>query len=640
MPVLPQEEALKLIQRRHPTWAEFQLHWRQMLDSLEGGSRYRNAIYGIDKNGFPVRNLMRHKKELPDPKEFPSNQGSWPAGIPGVGTTGVLQVAGGLGSDPYSMAAYDDFEMRRARTPVPTFVRENLEKDLSKIYSREVTRVADDVGLNEWWANIDGCDTSIDDWMQDVVAPLLVLLGQIDILFDNPPKPKGRTVESLADVKELALDKCRSSIIIPENMLWYERDEFGYYTQCVVQEWRLNPAPEPDKNSPIDFSPMGMSRAAAQQKKRDETKGVDVSVPYFRWWTEYDSTLFDREGQVHEEPVTHKFKRVPIVRVYDHRKYRTKDIGQSRYENVGEKAREYYNRDSELILSDSQQAHPLLQGPEEYVQADGSVPIGPGFLLPMKKDSSKGTYAGFNYVDPPKGAAESIRQNKADIREDVDREMHTVKAAGSMGTAKGTVEQSGVSKSIDHQECHARLVDISRKLRKAEETIVEFVTMVLNQGEPLDPEDFDVVYPVNFDLYSASDLATVISDWQNIVMMTGAMPYTDGLMLKKLVRFPLTGLDDAEYALVDAEIVAFMAAGGGIALNLAQQAASADATGSTPPKKSKDGTELKPAGNTRDKVNPSVNKYMAIPGSGAGGGEQEPQSVGQRGETNTGSSNY
>ena len=32
-----------------------------MLDSLEGGERYRQAVYGYDRRGLPVRNLVRHK---------------------------------------------------------------------------------------------------------------------------------------------------------------------------------------------------------------------------------------------------------------------------------------------------------------------------------------------------------------------------------------------------------------------------------------------------------------------------------------------------------------------------------------------------------------------------------------------------
>src|SRR3954447_14733010 len=101
-------ETLELIGRRHPEWREHQLRWRWLLDSLEGGERYRQAVYGYDPRGLPVRNLIRHKREYPDTREVPGGA----AGFPNPGATG---------SDPASLATDDDYELRRARTPVPTF---------------------------------------------------------------------------------------------------------------------------------------------------------------------------------------------------------------------------------------------------------------------------------------------------------------------------------------------------------------------------------------------------------------------------------------------------------------------------------------------------------------------------------------
>src|SRR5947199_1990768 len=112
----PSSQALELIGRRHPEWREHQLRWRWLLDSLEGGERYRQAVYGYDNRGLPVRNLIRHKREYPDPRESAAALGAFvpPAG-PGVGP----------GQDPAAFASDDDFELRRARTPVPTFVAES-----------------------------------------------------------------------------------------------------------------------------------------------------------------------------------------------------------------------------------------------------------------------------------------------------------------------------------------------------------------------------------------------------------------------------------------------------------------------------------------------------------------------------------
>src|SRR5437763_1466878 len=109
-------EARNIIQRRHPEWLEHQLRWRWLLDSLEGGERYRQAVYGMDKRGLPVRNLIRHKREYPDPREAPA------VGIASIDGPPYLRAGSGLGTDPASLATDDDYELRRARTPVPTFV--------------------------------------------------------------------------------------------------------------------------------------------------------------------------------------------------------------------------------------------------------------------------------------------------------------------------------------------------------------------------------------------------------------------------------------------------------------------------------------------------------------------------------------
>ena len=43
-----------LVQRRHIDFLEHQIRWRWLLDSYEGGDRYRNAVYGPDRKGTAV----------------------------------------------------------------------------------------------------------------------------------------------------------------------------------------------------------------------------------------------------------------------------------------------------------------------------------------------------------------------------------------------------------------------------------------------------------------------------------------------------------------------------------------------------------------------------------------------------------
>src|SRR5437660_5895921 len=101
----PSSQALELIGRRHPEWREHQLRWRWMLDSLEGGERYRQAIYGYDHRGLPVRNLIRHKREYPDPRET--------AGLFAGAVSHIPTFLGiGAGQDPAVSASDADYELR------------------------------------------------------------------------------------------------------------------------------------------------------------------------------------------------------------------------------------------------------------------------------------------------------------------------------------------------------------------------------------------------------------------------------------------------------------------------------------------------------------------------------------------------
>ncbi len=513
-----EESTAELIGRRHVEWREHHLRWRWMLDSLEGGERYRQAVYGYDSRGLPVRNLIRHKREYPDPRDDGSSGvfgGLFPYSSP---------LGPEFGRDPAFSASDDDYELRRARTPVPTFVAESVETHLSRIYAREVRRVGPPA-LTAWWADVDGCGTTVDQWMSETVAPLLLVLGQLDLYMDHPPAPDGEPIETRADLQRLGLDRCVASYVLPENMLWWALDPTGQrYLECLVLEHH---------------------------------EGGDGPLTRYRHWTPEGSTLLDADGGV-IAVAANPFGVVPIVRVFERRKPRCRNIGQSRYESVAERQREYYNRDSELILSDTTQAHPLLQGPEDFVQADGTIPIGPSWLLPKKKNTQGGasTYEGFDVVDFPKDGAESIRKNKADIRDDVDRDSALVKPAGRDGVA-----QSGLSKQMDHADGNNRLAKIAKVLARAEQVAAALALCVLGDGRQAggDGPPVEVDYPAEFDLFTAGDVAAALADFQNLVRNAGALPATEGLMLGRLMRLCLPGLNDAQYALSDAEIAARLA---------------------------------------------------------------------------------
>src|SRR4029077_20942493 len=87
-----------IVQRRHVDFVEHQIRWRFLLDSYEGGDRYRNAVYGPDRKGLPCRNLFRHRREYPDPQAFPTIY----EGYAGAGSVMLdSTIAGGAGYGPF-----------------------------------------------------------------------------------------------------------------------------------------------------------------------------------------------------------------------------------------------------------------------------------------------------------------------------------------------------------------------------------------------------------------------------------------------------------------------------------------------------------------------------------------------------------
>jgi hypothetical protein len=501
-----------IIDRRHAEWRTHQLRWRWLGDTWEGGEAYRQAIYGWDLTGLPVRNLIRHKREYPDPRE--------------QNYYGVLGRP--PGSDMAAQATNDDYELRRARTPVPTLFRRVIRRHLSKIYSQTPKRNGP-AELLQWHTDVDGGRTSMAKWMRNTVAPLLMSRGQIDIICEHPYATKDQKAHILTKADEYAagLNAVVASYILSENVVWWSLDARGLYHEVLVQE-------------------------------PQEEKG-----PSYRFWQPEKWTLFNVQGDI-LDTADHPYGRPPITRLFDTRRFTAKNIGFPRYEDVAEINREVYNRESELVLSDATQAHPLLQGPEDFMQASDSIPVGIGWMLPMKKTISDTSvsYQGFEIIEFPKGSAESLRDNVRTLKDDVDECALLTKPAGGAGTNGKTVAQSGVSKRMDTEDGNTYLSEIAEVLECAEIQINELFYLVRNNGK-VDPAVLDqikVCYAKDFDLFGPDELAGLMTDWQTLLAGVGGTPAVDVAQLKRLLRLIMLGAPSEEFLAWDQEIEAYVQA--------------------------------------------------------------------------------
>ena len=61
---------------------------------------------------------------------------------------------------------------------------------------------------------------------------------------------------------------------------------------------------------------------------------------FWWYWDALSWMLFDKSGVLEAGPVEHRYGRVPIVRVFDRRQPRFRNIGLPRYEAIAELQRE------------------------------------------------------------------------------------------------------------------------------------------------------------------------------------------------------------------------------------------------------------------------------------------------------------
>ena len=496
----PTPESAEIIGRRHPEWQEHQLRWRWMLDSLEGGERYRQATYGIDRRGLPIRNLVRHKREYPDPRD-----------MPGLPSDPGSPFAGGLGADPAGLATDDDYELRRARTPVPTFVAEAIETHLSRLFAREVKRSGPDE-LMAWWADVDGCGTTdrpLDDRDRRPTAP-----------DSRPARPVHGPSPGARRRGGRDPRRRRAAGAGPLPRLDHPAGEYA-----LVAARRHRPAlPRMPRAGGRRAGPGGRSPLSSL-----DGRGVDPLHDRRRSRLDHPAPLrprADRSGL-----------RRPQAALPEHRPVSLRG------------GRRAPARVLQPRLGADPLRHdpgpPLLQGPEDFIQADGTIPIGPSWLLPKKKNTSGGaaTYEGFDVVDFPKDGADSIRKNKADLRDDVDRDSALVKPTGRDGVA-----QSGLSKVMDHSDGNNRLAKIAKMLARAERARGRAgPDRARRRRDPPGPDRDgrdrlpDGVRP----LHRRATWPRRPASFQTLVAQAGRLPITEGLMLGRLMRLCLPGLNDA-----------------------------------------------------------------------------------------------
>jgi hypothetical protein len=514
-PIHDQSEAKRLIDRRHPEYSEYVDITRWILDTLEGGDAYRDAQYGNDDYGQPRYNLLRHKREYP-------------------GLAGSLTDEFGerLPFQPSYTEIQDnnksiemDFEIRRQRTPVPSFLATFMEKQLSKIYKRSIKREGPDL-LMQWIDNIDGRETSLEEWMREEVAPLLSSLGMIDLAFYHPVRSPDEPV-MFGDQLNAPERQCVVKCILPENILWWRLDYTGrYYVEVNTLKYSIT----------------------------DEGEEIKTIVN----WTNEDWSEYNMEGKLLETS-EHGLGIVPIVRVFDRRRFREDHSARSRMYPIVDLSKCYYNEESELIVNNTLHNNPIIQGPDTGDDSD-RTPINRWYMLKKIFDAVSGTVVNYEYLQPNVTTFEFMNSRLDGLLERMEAAAALTRSAGAVQTeGRGQVAQSGVSKAYDQVEGSEYLSSIAKILQSCEWTILQFAWIVLNDGfDNTAPDEFDeivVLYPTEFNLLSFDQYALIVETMATYLESgLGKLPTDEKLTLKFLVRSKHPDMTADEIEEIDKEI--------------------------------------------------------------------------------------
>ncbi|MGE3821813.1 MAG: hypothetical protein AB7I30_20560, partial [Isosphaeraceae bacterium] len=116
------------------------------------------------------------------------------------------------------------------------------------------------------------------------------------------------------------------------------------------------------------------------------------------------------------------------------------------------------------------------------------------------------------------------------------------------------------SKAIDYADGNNRLAKIAKTLARAEEVAAELALHVLHDGNPplAEVKAIEVVYPTEFDLFTAGEVARAAGEFQSVLGRAGLLPRTEGLLLGRLLRLCLPGMADGQYDSCDAEIQEYL----------------------------------------------------------------------------------
>lgn len=251
----------------HPLWTFFQEEWTLLAHVREGSGGFRDGTF-----------LVAHPREWED---YTSEAPTKP--------TKKLKAR-------RSLACYENFAASILDAKKTALFRETPNRRVSEGRGPEQQTDRDPSDLEQWWQNVDGCGTAIDDYLShswDLAATFGVLWLYLD-------RPKGAPAATAADVAAPFL-----RVYSPLDLIDWIVNDRGEMTQALFREAVV---------------------------RSTFTNQVDGSAYQLRHVTPEYWAVYDQQGQLLEGgPVNglHRLGVLPVVPLFAQRRALRKHVGQS-----------------------------------------------------------------------------------------------------------------------------------------------------------------------------------------------------------------------------------------------------------------------------------------------------------------------
>lgn len=429
----------------------------------------------------------------------------------------------------------EEFRERVQRAYRFNHTREVVNLINKYLFKEDITRSEDDApaSVKKFWKHATRQNASIDEFMSGIDLHSSIF-GRIWVVVDST---LSNDVESVEDQKKTDA-RAYAYWITPQQMLDCAWDDDGNLIWALICEVGRDDK-DPFKSSGKEFLRYRLWTTTEWYLFREEVKkGSRASKP---------KVVIEDSGE-------HDLGIVPVFPVDCMGQGESLYVSPSLIDDIAylDRAVANYLSNLDAIIQDqtfSQLAIPvqgLLPGDENH---DKVMEMGTKRVFTFDGENGAQPF----YLSPDPKQASMIIQT---VQQVINEIYHSVGVAGErtkQDNAKGIDNSSGAAKLYDFQRVNSLLITKAERLRRAEEKLIELVTLWMGERDSLDESQSLVSYPESFDIRGLTDEFAVASQLQLLQAPDSVRRYQMEMLVDKI--FP--NLPKAKKDKVEADIESY-----------------------------------------------------------------------------------